>query len=186
MYDNHFRNSSFCYFLWRRFLHMYCISCHFATSFSTSALQLLHAPLPLGLSRLPPDRRQAVSIHVVAIFTTIARMLKHLSAMNLVAETGTDSYSSTPHSKALTEPRYRDGIIYKSVTPTTQNPLLPLTSQATTYPAQPSTPSLPSSREPLPKPHQPDRRPFLTRSQHRESIFRMDRERPEVATCFNN
>ncbi|KAI0852445.1 putative O-methyltransferase [Daldinia vernicosa] len=44
--------------------------------------------------------------------TLIARTLKHLAAMNVVAETGADKYVGTPLSNALTEPKYRDGIIY--------------------------------------------------------------------------
>ncbi|KAI1482509.1 putative O-methyltransferase [Daldinia eschscholtzii] len=44
--------------------------------------------------------------------TLIARTLKHLAAMNIVAETGADKYVGTPLSNALTEPKYRDGIIY--------------------------------------------------------------------------
>ncbi|OTB15543.1 hypothetical protein K445DRAFT_60843 [Daldinia sp. EC12] len=44
--------------------------------------------------------------------TLIARTLKHLAAMNIVSETGDDKYVGTPLSNALTEPKYRDGIIY--------------------------------------------------------------------------
>ncbi|KAI8957645.1 putative O-methyltransferase [Daldinia sp. FL1419] len=44
--------------------------------------------------------------------TLIARTLKHLAAMNIIAETGEDKYIGTPLSNALTEPKYRDGIIY--------------------------------------------------------------------------
>ncbi|KAI1380465.1 putative O-methyltransferase [Hypoxylon crocopeplum] len=40
------------------------------------------------------------------------RILKHLAAMNIIAESGTDSYVATRLSDALTEPKYRDGIIY--------------------------------------------------------------------------
>lgn len=39
-------------------------------------------------------------------------MLKHLAAMNIIAEKGVDSYCSTALSNALTLPEYRDGIIY--------------------------------------------------------------------------
>ncbi|KAI1387563.1 putative O-methyltransferase [Hypoxylon trugodes] len=42
----------------------------------------------------------------------ISRTLKHLAATNVVAETGTDKYIATDLSNALTEPRFRDGIIY--------------------------------------------------------------------------
>ncbi|KAK9788263.1 putative O-methyltransferase [Seiridium cardinale] len=43
---------------------------------------------------------------------TKPRTLKHLAATYTVAESGPDTYSSTTLSDALTEPRYRDGIIY--------------------------------------------------------------------------
>ncbi|KAI1453937.1 putative O-methyltransferase [Annulohypoxylon moriforme] len=42
----------------------------------------------------------------------IGRTLKHLAAMNVVAESGADKYVATRLSDAFTEPRYRDGIIY--------------------------------------------------------------------------
>ncbi|KAI1099214.1 putative O-methyltransferase [Jackrogersella minutella] len=42
----------------------------------------------------------------------IARTLKHLVAMNIVAEGGADNYVATRLSDAFTESRYRDGIIY--------------------------------------------------------------------------
>ncbi|KAI2604697.1 putative O-methyltransferase [Hypoxylon sp. NC1633] len=42
----------------------------------------------------------------------IARTLKHLAAMNVIAESGTDKYVTTRLSNAFTEPRYRDGLIY--------------------------------------------------------------------------
>ena len=41
--------------------------------------------------------------------------MKHLAATNLVTEADTDSYKSTPASRALVEPKYRDGIRYKCV-----------------------------------------------------------------------
>ena len=40
--------------------------------------------------------------------------MKHLAAMNVVAENGVDLFTATPLSKALTEPRFRDGITYTS------------------------------------------------------------------------
>lgn len=43
--------------------------------------------------------------------------MKHLAAMNVIAESGTDAYTATPLSKALTEPRFRDGITYTSALP---------------------------------------------------------------------
>ncbi|CAH0043780.1 unnamed protein product [Clonostachys solani] len=42
----------------------------------------------------------------------IARTMRHLAAMNIVAENGTDTYVATGLSNALTDPKYRDGIIY--------------------------------------------------------------------------
>ncbi|KAI5921320.1 putative O-methyltransferase [Camillea tinctor] len=42
----------------------------------------------------------------------IARIIKHLVAMNVVGEDGVDKFIATPLSNALTEPKYRDGIIY--------------------------------------------------------------------------
>lgn len=42
----------------------------------------------------------------------LARTMKHLSAMNVVGETGADEYISTPISTALTVPKFRDGISY--------------------------------------------------------------------------
>ncbi|OTA55120.1 putative O-methyltransferase [Hypoxylon sp. EC38] len=42
----------------------------------------------------------------------ISRILKHLAAMNIVAESGADKYVATPLSNAFTEPRYRAGLIY--------------------------------------------------------------------------
>ncbi|KAI9703066.1 MAG: hypothetical protein M1820_005938 [Bogoriella megaspora] len=41
-----------------------------------------------------------------------ARILKHLVATNIVGEKGTDVYVATPLTTALTEEKYRDGIIY--------------------------------------------------------------------------
>ena len=41
--------------------------------------------------------------------------MKHLAAMNIVAEEAIDGYSSTALSNALTLPEYRDGIIYTSL-----------------------------------------------------------------------
>lgn len=38
--------------------------------------------------------------------------MKHLTAMNVVAETGADAYEANLLSIALTSPKYRDGIIY--------------------------------------------------------------------------
>ena len=38
--------------------------------------------------------------------------MKHLSATNMISETGADEYRSTPVSTALTIPKYRDGIGY--------------------------------------------------------------------------
>lgn len=40
------------------------------------------------------------------------RILKHLVAMNIVGESGVDKFVATPLSNALTESKYRDGIIY--------------------------------------------------------------------------
>ncbi|KAI1491131.1 putative O-methyltransferase [Biscogniauxia mediterranea] len=42
----------------------------------------------------------------------IARILKHLVAMNIVGESSVDKFVATPLSNALTESKYRDGIIY--------------------------------------------------------------------------
>ncbi|KAI0592982.1 putative O-methyltransferase [Biscogniauxia sp. FL1348] len=42
----------------------------------------------------------------------IGRILKHLVAMNIVGESGVDKFVATPLSNALTESKYRDGIIY--------------------------------------------------------------------------
>ncbi|KAI0382244.1 putative O-methyltransferase [Hypomontagnella monticulosa] len=53
-----------------------------------------------------------LSTKVGADEVLIARTLKHLAAMNIVAESGTDKYVATRLSAAFTEPRYRDGIIY--------------------------------------------------------------------------
>ncbi|KAK2613239.1 hypothetical protein N8I77_000163 [Diaporthe amygdali] len=41
----------------------------------------------------------------------ISRMMKHLAAMNVVGESGPDTYILLPFSRSLTEPRYRNGII---------------------------------------------------------------------------
>lgn len=38
--------------------------------------------------------------------------MKHLSAMNIVSETGADEFAPTHFSNALTVPKYRDGISY--------------------------------------------------------------------------
>ncbi len=38
--------------------------------------------------------------------------MKHLSAMSIITETNADEFASTPLSKALTIPKYRDGISY--------------------------------------------------------------------------
>ncbi|KAI2610039.1 putative O-methyltransferase [Hypoxylon fragiforme] len=42
----------------------------------------------------------------------LVRTLKHLAAMNIVAESGADNYIGTRLSNAFTEPKYRDGLIY--------------------------------------------------------------------------
>ena len=44
-------------------------------------------------------------------------MMKHLSATNIVRETGADGFASTTISSALTEPKYRDGINYLQADP---------------------------------------------------------------------
>ncbi|KAG4218928.1 hypothetical protein PC116_g32592 [Phytophthora cactorum] len=59
--------------------------------------------------------RSLPGIRVTILIRTKARTLKHLAAMNIVAETGDDKYVGTPLSNALTEPKYRDGIIYTYV-----------------------------------------------------------------------
>lgn len=38
--------------------------------------------------------------------------MKHLAAMNVVLEVEPDTYAPSSLSNSLTEPRYRDGIIY--------------------------------------------------------------------------
>lgn len=43
---------------------------------------------------------------------TLARIMKHLAAMNIIEEVGSDTYAPSPLSNSLTEPKYRDGIIY--------------------------------------------------------------------------
>lgn len=43
-----------------------------------------------------------------------ARTMKHLAKMHIVAENDVDSYTSSPLCKALTEPRFRHGLIYTS------------------------------------------------------------------------
>ena len=43
---------------------------------------------------------------------TVARTMKHLSAMNIVGEKGADKFYPTHFSHALTIPKYRDGISY--------------------------------------------------------------------------
>lgn len=40
--------------------------------------------------------------------------MKHLAAMNVIAERSVDAYTATPLSKALTQPRFRDGITFAS------------------------------------------------------------------------
>ncbi|KAH8812941.1 S-adenosyl-L-methionine-dependent methyltransferase [Xylogone sp. PMI_703] len=40
----------------------------------------------------------------------LKRILRHLASMGVIRETDIDSYSSTPLSNALTQPKYRDGI----------------------------------------------------------------------------
>ncbi|KAI0019172.1 putative O-methyltransferase [Xylariomycetidae sp. FL0641] len=42
----------------------------------------------------------------------LRRITRHLAAMNVVREVGVDQYAATPLSDALTEPGYRDGVIY--------------------------------------------------------------------------
>ncbi|TGJ76805.1 hypothetical protein E0Z10_g10834 [Xylaria hypoxylon] len=42
----------------------------------------------------------------------LARIMKHLAAMNVVGEKSEDTYSSTPLAEALCEAKYRDGIIF--------------------------------------------------------------------------
>lgn len=39
-------------------------------------------------------------------------MLKHLSAMNIVEEAGSNLYKSTGFTRALLEPAYKEGIVY--------------------------------------------------------------------------
>ena len=42
-----------------------------------------------------------------------ARIMKHLSAMNVVKEPNVEEFTSTRLSRSLTVPKYRDGISYK-------------------------------------------------------------------------
>jgi hypothetical protein len=42
--------------------------------------------------------------------------MKHLAAMGIVGEKGADTYVVTPLAEALTEEKYRDGIIHTYVT----------------------------------------------------------------------
>lgn len=44
-----------------------------------------------------------------------ARILKHLAAMKVIDEIAENTYSSTTLAEALTDTKYRDGIIYLSV-----------------------------------------------------------------------
>ena len=46
--------------------------------------------------------------------------MKHLSATNMVAETGADEFASTPISTALTVPKFRDGISYLYARPSSR------------------------------------------------------------------
>ena len=46
-----------------------------------------------------------------------ARIMKHLSAMNVVEEEAADEYKSTPLSDAMVNPKYRDGVSYMFVDP---------------------------------------------------------------------
>uniref|UniRef100_A0A8H7K5S5 O-methyltransferase domain-containing protein n=1 Tax=Bionectria ochroleuca TaxID=29856 RepID=A0A8H7K5S5_BIOOC len=55
---------------------------------------------------------QALVAKVGADDVLIARTMRHLAAMNIVAENGVDTYVATGLSNALTDPKYRDGIIY--------------------------------------------------------------------------
>ena len=43
---------------------------------------------------------------------SVARTMKHLSAMNVVCEKRADEFYPTQFSHALTVPKYRDGISY--------------------------------------------------------------------------
>lgn len=45
--------------------------------------------------------------------------MKHLSAMSIITEANADKFASTPFSKALTVPKYRDGISYLFASPVT-------------------------------------------------------------------
>ncbi|CAG9998520.1 unnamed protein product [Clonostachys byssicola] len=55
---------------------------------------------------------QALAAKIGADDVLIARTMRHLAAMNIVAENGVDTYVATGLSNALTDPKYRDGIIY--------------------------------------------------------------------------
>ncbi|CAH0020866.1 unnamed protein product [Clonostachys rhizophaga] len=55
---------------------------------------------------------QALAAKIGADDVLIARTMRHLAAMKIVAENGVDTYVATGLSNALTDPKYRDGIIY--------------------------------------------------------------------------
>ena len=49
---------------------------------------------------------------MLTLSLSVARTMKHLSAMNIVREKGADEFYPTQFSHALTIPKYRDGISY--------------------------------------------------------------------------
>ena len=63
--------------------------------------------------------------------------MKHLSAMNVVGETGADEFSPTRFSNALTIPKYRDGISYWSASKISLLLHVMLTHEALTLQAHP-------------------------------------------------
>lgn len=78
---------------------------HCRTAVDLKLFEFLESSGPAGITEAE------LATKVGADPVLISRMLKHLAAMNVIKEHG-DGYISSPLSKALTEPKYRDGIIY--------------------------------------------------------------------------
>ncbi|KAL9105135.1 MAG: hypothetical protein Q9187_008819 [Circinaria calcarea] len=120
---------------------------------------LICKPLSVSLCKLPAD-----------IWVCAARVMKHLRAMNVIGEKNEDHYVATPFSIALTDSKYRDGIVY------------------THDVAGPSFQQLPAYLQSISYVHPTNIAdgPFQYAHKTPAPFFVWLYERPELASCFNN
>ncbi|KAL9601564.1 MAG: hypothetical protein Q9219_002398 [cf. Caloplaca sp. 3 TL-2023] len=115
--------------------------------------------------------------------TLVSRIMKHLTAMNVVEEIDADQYTATPFSNALTEPRYRDGIIYNWVKKS-----LKIKTPTSHDCAGPSFHQMPDYLKSISYRHPTDLAdgPFQYAHKTPAIFFHWLYEKPDLAACFNN